>query len=60
MTVNRHRRVVSVTLPPEIIEAVDRWRDRQIARPSRTAFFEIALTEWIKALDRRERRRKKK
>jgi metal-responsive CopG/Arc/MetJ family transcriptional regulator len=54
------RKVVSVSLPIELTEAVERWRNKQIARPSRSVFFEIALAEWIKVLDRREKRRQKK
>jgi len=54
------KKIISVTLSEDVLATVDKWRERQPVRPSRSALFELALVEWIRVLDRREKRRRAK
>lgn len=51
------RKAVLVKLPPKLIDEIDSYRDAQAAKPTRTAVFEAALTDFVEANKRREAKR---
>jgi len=48
----RHKRMVSLALDPDLLERLDKWRQKQDLVPSKTSVLEAALREF---LERREK-----
>ena len=48
----RKKKMVTLTLDPELIEKLEQWIAKQELRPAKNAVFEAALKEWLGKRDK--------